>query len=184
MFKLTWKNIRLLIESLVIAILIVWMLTFVTSCVTEKKCNAKYPPSVTYVKKDSIVFKEKLVYRDTVVYKTLVKDSMIYNEKIIYSNDSIWFPPMEAKGKYGYAKSWAYNGRAFLKYFEGGMDIEFRLDNAIKEANYYKEQYTNEKTKEKVTYTINSPFAKFCIWFFFGIIGLTILAVVFVRIRK
>jgi hypothetical protein len=184
MRKFTWEDVKFLIEIFVISILLLWALSMMMSCVTEKKCNAKFPPKVEYIKKDSIVYKEKIVKRDTIIYKYLTKDSIIKETNIVYSKDSAWFPPMVAKGKYGSAKAWSYRGKAFLNYFEGGMAIEMELKDAITERDRWMEKYLTESRKEQRTFTVNSPFAKFCIGFFFGVIGLSIIGLVFVRIRK
>jgi len=51
-------------RNLIIPVLLLLIAT--SSCVTEKRCNLKFPPSVDSVVKETIVVKE--VARDTVVY--------------------------------------------------------------------------------------------------------------------
>ena len=184
MNRFTWKDFWFLVKAIVLAIAFLTLISMMMSCVTEKRCNAKFPPKVEYVKKDSVVYKEKIVKRDTVIYKYLTKDSIIKETNIIYSKDSAWFPPMVARGKYGSAKAWSYKGKAYLNYFEGGVAIELDLKNAITERDKWMEKYVKETTKEQRTFTVNSSFAKFCIWFFFGIIALFLLGVVFIRFRR
>lgn len=192
MFKLTWKNFLLLIESLIIALIIVWALSLITSCVVKKEVVKETKTETTTEKKDSSNTRQETTLSDTTVTKKLAADSVKKDAPLVVKDDSCWFEPMFAYGKYGYAKAWSFKGKAYMNYFEGGMDIEFKLDNAIRTSKYWYEKYTKETekknkvetVKETITITKNSLFARICIWFSSIVLGACILAAVFVRIRK
>lgn len=56
-------------------ILLAISVTILSSCVTKKRCNKKFPPEVS--KSDSINTFEKIVYRDTLVHDTIPGDSVV-----------------------------------------------------------------------------------------------------------
>jgi hypothetical protein len=84
-------------RNLIIALLFL----SVTSCVTSKRCNEKYPAEVRI--KDSIVIKDSTIITEKIVTKTNVKDSIVYtqavkdsgevdaseNQTIKYKNDKV-----------------------------------------------------------------------------------------------
>lgn len=47
-------------------LIILLLATFATSCVTQKKCNRKFPPEITIT--DSTYIATKIEYRDTTIY--------------------------------------------------------------------------------------------------------------------
>ena len=127
-----------------ILIILVSFLFF--GCVTQKRCNEKFPPqSFT---KDSIVYRDKLVYKDTTIYVpilggTVYKDTVVYidkntgltNSKKIYAFTSL-----------AEASAWVKNSKLFLNLTQKDTTIEIRLDSAIKEATYWKEKYQNNSS--------------------------------------
>lgn len=75
---------------------LLYILSFImllcSSCVTQKKCNAKFPPQ-TFIK-DSIVFKDTVIYKDTVIHipgETLtateyIHDTLVFVDTVIFGN--------------------------------------------------------------------------------------------------
>lgn len=49
----------------IISVLLIGILFF-SSCVTQERCNAKFPPGVTY--KDSTIYHDSITWRDTTIY--------------------------------------------------------------------------------------------------------------------
>lgn len=167
-------------------ILFIAAILIMASCVTEKKCNSKFPPKI--IVKDSIVYKDRLVVRDTTLYVTLPKDT-ITNYDTIYVKDgqALILKPLELIGAYSDAFAWISNNKLYGKLIEGkGDSLAFTLKGAIQERDVWKEKYQNKE----VTRTIkeNTKFAGFTIAFFWSILALIILGGIFlylfVKIRK
>lgn len=147
------------------------VLSLLMSCVTQRRCNTKFPPSV-----DS-------------VYKYVVRDSIIIKDTTIYIHlpgevvhDSIQIPCPDpgttyiikkvfAETSLARAEAWFQFPNIKLILVQKDTTIIKRLDNAIKEAYYWKTEYEKITVKpEPVKYIpkIYKHALSICIFIFAG----------------
>jgi hypothetical protein len=159
-------------------LLIILIVLLMTSCVTQKRCNSKFPPQV--IRKDSIVYrdKEKIVRHDSIVYREVPKyykkDSIVYRDK----EGNITKDKLTIKGKYSTATAWINGFNLFGSIEEGTGDaLAFTLTNTTIERDSWKEKY--ESVKETRTIKENTKFASFAVAFFWSVIALIVLGGIF-----
>jgi len=125
------------------------LILFASSCVTQRRCNSKFPPSRDTLR--IVTTRDSIVYRDTIVKVEIPGDIQI---------DSVPIPcpppppppayiPDTARAETDYAKAWAYfkYPNINLKLEQKASILEIKLDSAIQEAHYWKSEY------EKITIT-------------------------------
>lgn len=157
-------------------LLIIFLLIFVSSCATQKRCYQKFPPQTVTVTKDSI--RTEIVYRDTTIYVTLPVETITKTDTIYVKNGSVIFNPVEVETNYAYAKAWTGQNRINLTLTDKDTTLIFRLNKAIKEAKYYEMKYSTEK-KTVIEYR-TKKFVKVMAW----IGGVSILLLVLLILRK
>jgi len=152
--------------------LTILMTSLAFSCVTQKKCLQKFPPSMDTLKiiqtKDSIVFKDKPVYfyikgdtiRDSIFIEVIVDRPL--NSDTIIKETSL-----------AIAHAWVKRNFLNLVLMQKDTTIETNLENAIKEAYYWKSEY--EKVTE-ITQPVKyiPPIYKKALWVCIGLIVLLI----------
>jgi len=125
-----------------LAIILTTLILFF-GCVTQKRCNQKFPPVSETIYKDSIIEREITVYVDTIIYVELPAREIIKEVKvpvpITFKSDTVF-----AVGDYSSAKAWIVKRELKLKLNEGAK-IKIDLEKAIRETTYWKEKYINEK---------------------------------------
>lgn len=159
--------------KIVFLALIVLFLTL--SCVTQKKCLQKFPPSTE------------------TITNTIVKDSIIYKDRIVEVKipgalqiDSVPIPcppppdayipdTARAETEYAKAKAWFDYPNIRLKLIQKVSVLQVKLDSATKEAYHWK------TIAEKVTVTPQPiitkyipGFYKFCTFVFIGMVIATL----------
>jgi len=132
-------------EKLTNKILLICIALIMVSCVTQRRCYEKFPPSISFeiktMKRDSII------YRDTTLFVTLPGERSIDSIPVPcpvipgYKPDTAF-----AETSLAWAKAWLSRSRIKLQLEQKDTTITVRLDNAIKEAYYWKSEY--EKIKE------------------------------------
>lgn len=90
------KNILKIIAF--ISLVLIW-----ASCVTQKKCNAKFPPSSNTQVHDSIVIKDSIVYRDRIVPFKIAGDTVWQDKPIPGIPEKINTSPMYLEDTYAKA---------------------------------------------------------------------------------
>ena len=166
-------------------IIIVVLIFLAFGCVTQKRCNLKFPPqtSIEIVYRDSI--HEEIRYRDTIIYVPIPGE---------LRTDSIFIPvaspgqnyipdTARAENKYAIAKAWMDWPKIKLNLIQKPQTLEFQLKNAIKEANTYRQLYEKEKSKEVVQVKYTPKFWKFTGWIGIGFI-IVFLVWVGLRVKK
>ena len=159
-----------------VLVIIIVSLT-VSSCVTQKKCNKKFPSKSDTIRIETV--------RDSLVYKDKIVEVKIPGETII---DSVIIPcppppptyiadTAKAETEYARAFVWFSYPRIKLKLEQKASILEFKLDSAIKEAYQWRTKF------EQIT-VIPQPvkyvptFYKYCLGFSIGIIIALILSIV------
>lgn len=143
-------------------LLIVATLLLFSGCVTQKRCERKFPPSESV---DSIyIYKDVVRWRDTVIYKELPP---LVIERYVYIKDTL-----RLTGKYSKATAWVVGGNIFGNLKEGTRPV--KIEYKIKEVEVEKKVFVD---KEKVVNVRYIP-----IWAkYFIIIG--VIACIYVLIR-
>ena len=152
------------------------------SCSLERKCT-RYAKKCTIEAKvevrDSIITITEVRYKDTTLYVYLPQDTVLI-EKILYVNkkgivnlDTI----SETNGIIG-VEAWVNKNLLGVNGYVADSTIYVTLENTIKEKNIWKFRFKEEFKKEKIVVKRNSSFAKFCIWFWWLFILITVLLIV------
>ncbi len=174
----TFKYAR---EAKIIVILLLAILSF--SCVTQKRCNVKFPPET----KTEIKIIEKKEIRDTTIFVPVPGDIQI---------DSVLVPvpvPVEfdyskyfARAETQFAKAEAFLQKTTtgelqmrIKLDQKQQEIEYTIKNAIKENSTHTIE-TIEKVHEVV---INTFWTNLYRWFFW-IVNALAGGYIFLRLRK
>ena len=123
------------------------MMLALTSCVTQKKCNSKFPPS-----KDTIIIetvRDSIVYKDTTIYIKLPGERVVDSFPIPCPPPPPDYIPRRVFAETSLAKASAWWSYPVIKLelIQKDTTIEKRLDNAVKEAYEWRTKY------EKITIT-------------------------------
>jgi len=148
-------------------VLLAFVALMATGCITQKKCNEKYPPIIIdreVIKHDTLKVKEVShdttfiikAGKDTTIYKT---DTVNVKAGVVNSNKVI------TEGKYATATGQVVNSKLIVKLEERSYDLEVRLKDAIKSKEIYKTYYETTKTKEAITKKVKV--GKFYVWYFY-----------------
>ena len=137
----------------------------------------KYPPIadtvVTVITRDSIVFK------DTTVYITLPGETVIDSIVIPCPPMADYIPDTaRAETDYALAEAWYDPPKLMLRLDQKTSILDIRLDSALREAYYWKEEYEKIRIVEPVKYI--PIIYKVSLWM---VIGMILLIVVFI-VRK
>lgn len=116
-------------------LLVILFAISLTACVTEKKCQKKYPPRVD----STIIYKDVIKWRDTVIYKELPP---LVIERYIDVKDTL-----RLAGNYSKAESWVVGDKlhGLLKEGETPVKIEYK----IKEVEVIKTKVVREVERVK-----------------------------------
>jgi hypothetical protein len=118
--------------------------------VTQKKCNQKYPPQVQKEVVEKIITRDSIVYKDRVVEIKVPADT-VYVEKIVEIPVNVYIAPITAENDYARASAWIEKSKIRLMLTQKEQVITTIIENAEKEAYYWKEKYLNERIVETVT---------------------------------
>ena len=151
-----------------------------TGCVTQKRCNMKFPPSIVE-RVDSVVV-EKEVVRDTTVYVTLPKDTITKTDTVVVVKGVAFSSIIETIGNYSRAVAQVKNSKLTQTLYEGIADsLAIRLEGVIRERDMYKE-LSKHRSETRIEYK-NTKFAKFTTYFFWIVVGIIAMLVLVVRVR-
>lgn len=149
-----------------------WMLMLLISslsisCVTQRKCLEKFPPTTDTIIKT--VVRDSIVYKDTVITITIPGDIQIDSVPIPCPEPPPTYVPDTARveTEFAYALAWFDHKSIKIKLVQKKSELEIRLDNALKEAYHWKSEY------EKITVTPQPikyipKFYKMCFWILIG----------------
>jgi hypothetical protein len=162
-------------------ILLAILVIMSTSCVTQKACLKRFPPTV-----DTVTIVEKrdsIVYKDTTIFVKLPVEVRVDSVVIPCPEVPNYIPDtVKAETSLATAKAWWSFPSIKLKLENKDDSLKIRLDNAIKEKYEWKSKY------EKITVTPQPikyipTFYKICFWILLGeLIALGIF--IFLKIKK
>jgi len=151
-------------------LVLLFIMLALTSCVTQDKCQRKFPPSVTT--KDSIVFKDSIRIKDSVSIRVEKKDSIVIVQGIS-GKDSM---PCNENGKTTIRRGGdvftitTKNGKVYFDYDLKGTEsrYQFMLNEQSRVINELKlsQQYAgHSETKVVVSVVEHIPWwAQACCW--------------------
>lgn len=147
-------------------IILLSALLILTSCVTEKKCNRKYPPQFVVIEKDTVIYKEKIVIKDSIINVILPNDTVILTKyltinKGIVNLDTI----IKEQGIVG-AMAFVNNNELGVVAYISDSTIFYKLDSAQIRVDKYKEALHSRNETRVRDVVRNSAFAGFTIWWF------------------
>ena len=154
-----------------------------TGCVTQRRCERRFPPQtsteIITVTRDSIVFKP-LIIRDTIPGDTVtveVELPAVPCEEL----STMVSREATAEVQYAVARAWVAGGRVNLELRQKQQVIERLIEDAFKEAYYWRERYENEKTV--VTERYIPKFYRFTFVYFLAT-ALIILLFLYRRVKR
>lgn len=164
-------KLQLYLKGLLVVLL---SAVIMSGCITQKKCNEKYPPVITekevYIH-DTVSIKETV--RDTTFIIKAGKDSIIYKSDTVKIKDGmVNSKPVVTEGKYATATGQVINSKLTVKLEERSYDLEIKLKGALRDKEIYKTYY--EISKERQAITKEVKVGKFYIYFFWIIIAMLI----------
>lgn len=162
------------------AIAILLIALAATGCVTQRRCNMKFPPSV--VERVDSIFIDREVVRDTTVYVTLPKDTITKTDTVVVIKGVAFSSIIETIGNYSRAVAQVKNSKLTQTLYEGIADsLAIRLEGVIRERDRYKE-LSKQRSETRIEYK-NTKFAKFTTYFFWIVMGIIAMLVLVVRVR-
>ena len=151
----------ILVLSVVLAVL--------SSCVTQRKCNYKFPAKNDTIRIETI--RDSIVIKDTTIYIILPGETVTDSVIIPCPDPGPAYIPKRviAETSLARAEAWWSYPNIKLTLIQKDTTIERRLEGAIKEAHYWKTEY------EKITVTPQPEkhipgFYRFCTFCFMGIV--------------
>jgi hypothetical protein len=118
------------------------------SCVTLRKCNAKFPPQTSVITKDSIITKDTIIYRDKIVPYYIKGDTVFAEKKVPVTVD---ISPIWTQTEYASASAWVEGSRLKLQLIQKDQTIKIIIDSAFKEVSHWQAMYNNKEVTKVVT---------------------------------
>jgi hypothetical protein len=148
------------------SLIVFLILLILSSCVTQKRCYLKFPPTVDTIK--ITIIKDSIIYRDTTIFIKLPGELRIDSVEIPCPDVPGYIPEkVFAETSLAKASAWWQFPNIRLELIQKDTTIERRLDNAIKEAWHWQEEYT-KITKTPMEVKVIPGFYKFCTYAFIG----------------
>ena len=134
-------------------LLIVIAATF-TGCITEKRCNSKFPPEVMIIRTDSIIHTKETIYSDTTIYIEIPGEIQTSNDTLYIVDDQIYFKPSFLKTSFAESRAYVQNNRLQNTLSQNDTLLPFTINNAVRLTWERAERYFNQsETKvEKIKF--------------------------------
>lgn len=117
------------------------------SCVTQQRCNRKFPPETMIIRKDSIITKTQTIYRDTTILVYIPGEKKIYTDTIYIKDGKVYFKPSHLRTSFAESRAWLENGRFMHTLVQNDTTLSIHIKNAIRltwkrAEKFYKEEIT------------------------------------------
>lgn len=145
---------------------------FATSCVTQQKCNTKFPPQTNTITKDSVVYKDSIVYKPIKV-PVYIKGDIVTKYDTIYKDNVTGLvnsKPVYAETAFAKAIAQVTNSKLKLQLIQKDSTFNVTLDSLTKEVYHWKNSYNSVVTNTVTTKEVKV--GKFYIWFFWILLGI------------
>lgn len=153
-----------------LAIVIALFLLTLSSCISEKKCQRRYPPII----RDSIEVKETIEYRDRVVLDTIEGDTILWSEAWVE------FDTMVIENQYSIAKLRRINDKLSVELIQKDTILQRTLKQAEVLKNSSRVEVKTIIQKEKYI----PWFYMFTKWYFIISFVLLIIYLIFLAVKK
>jgi len=159
------KSIHHCYYAIIYFIALILLVAILSGCVTQKKCNLKFPPQSSVIIKDSI--REVVTFRDTTIFIKLDPVTITKTDTVYIRNGVIQFKEIKAESNYATGIAGIKFNRLYLVVTDKDTTLTTTLKNALKTSEYWRSMYNNEK--QVVTVKYKSKFQTFVTWY--GIIS-------------
>lgn len=108
------------------------LILLISGCVTQRKCDRKYPAQSSVTVKDSIIRTTNTVYRDTTVY-VYIKGETKYSTDTVYIKNGLAYSKKNHLMT-SFADSWAWveNGRLYHELIQKDTLIGQKVKDAVR----------------------------------------------------
>ena len=125
------------------------LVVILNSCYTKKQCNRFCDNKTEIIIKDSIITKIK----DTIIYVKIKPDTLFNVDTIIIINNKVINTPKSIlQNEFSISEAWINNNKLKHNLVSKDTTLLFRLDNALKETEYYKNVVV--KASQEETYVL------------------------------
>ncbi len=151
-------------------------IVLLSSCVTRRACERKFPAQVETIVKDSTVVNTVTNYRDTTIaHYIVIPDTVYFDSVLITQYPGYLYKRVMIRGKWSEAVSWIEYEKLKLRLKEGGADsINIRLNKAIIEREIYKQMWKSTASTKVVKQAYIPKFVQFLA----GVGGITIILLI------
>lgn len=136
-------------------ILLILIAATFNGCVTQKRCNNKFPPETIVIRTDSIIRTTETVFRDTTVYIHLPGEVKYSTDTVTVVNGIIQSGKSHLFTSFADSWAWVSNGHLYHDLTQKDTLIGYEVKDAIRMTleraeRYYKENQTIVVTKKYV----------------------------------
>jgi len=166
---------------------LLWLMLIVvllSSCVTQKACDRKYPPQNYIISKDSTVIKDSTIYSYAEIPVYIKGDTVVKHDTVIKDKQTglINSKPVYAETEFAKATAQVVNSKLKLELIQKDSTFKIKTDSLLKEVYHWKELY-----KSKDTTTVKEVKVVPKVYSIFGLIGLisviTLIAYLIFKLR-
>lgn len=158
-------------------LVILFSAIIMSGCITQKRCNSKFPPQTITIVKDSIITKDSIVYKPVEVLvhikgDTVTKHDTVYRD---IKTGLINSKPVYAETEFAKAKAQVVNSKLNLELTQKDSTFKVKTDSLNKEIYHWKEKYNFIYKKEVDSIKYIPKIYKFSMWYMWITIILVIL---------
>jgi len=150
------------------SLLVMFLGLVVASCVTQKRCLEKWPPSIMY--------HDTVIYKDTTLYVALPPDTVFGSDTVmIINHQAVSIDTMVLETDYAIAWAWVTGSRIHQRLAHKITALELRYDSLLRERT--KVITLTQIVKEK-------PRFNGILWQVIALAGIILLIILAIRIRS
>ena len=123
-------------------ILFIAVLLLFTGCITQSKCDRKFPPEVMVIRTDSIIHTKETIYRDTTITIIIPGDTVRDSVQVVNGQT---LKPSILNTQFAESKAWVENGTLKHELRQKDTVYKVKLNNAIRLTWERAEKFYNSK---------------------------------------
>jgi hypothetical protein len=121
---------------------LVFVALLLSGCVTQKRCEQKFPPEISTV--TETITKTVTVYRDTTIFVHMPGDTVRDTIEVVVDRGIANSKPSIHETKFAWSKAQVINGLLLHQLIQKDSVLKFMLDNAIRESTTAIENKTTQ----------------------------------------
>ena len=153
-----------------------------TSCVTQQRCERKFPTQNEIIVKDTVIYKEVIVIKDSIINVMLPSDTVFLYKYLTSRKGVINLDTLIVERGIVGAMAFVNNNQLGVIAYISDSSIYYKLDSAHVRVNKYKQELHNRSEIKTRDIVKNSDFAKFTQWWFF-ITAVLIIVLLYLKIK-